>query len=190
MDNGSGGVGFTDAGVLALLADTNRAGRGGFGWGEGGHGAYGPYASVATLQHGQEDLSRQHLYQSDITRDQFTAQAARDAIGAIGAAINNTEQRLSDRLRDSELNALRESGDLARQIAACCCDAQKAFLETQKQILIDGQKTRDLISENTLRAAVDANNVNATVGPIVAAGNANTAAIVAAIQAKSHHGGH
>jgi hypothetical protein len=204
MENGNIGTG--DAAVLALLADTARAGRGGYGYGgyggEGGgyHGA--GFTTPSSLQHGLDALARQGSDQTDSLRDQFENQNLRAAVSALGAGQVAAENRIADKLSDHQLNALRESADLARQIAACCCDTQKGFLEqalrqqeccceTQKLVFQENQKTRDLINENSLRAATDANNISATVGSINAAAAANTAAIVAAIQAQGgHHGGH
>jgi hypothetical protein len=181
MENGSGGnIGAGDAAVLALLADTSRAGRGGYWGGEGGYGAYGPYASVATLQHGIQNLGQTNRDQTDALREQFANQNLVATLAAINGNISGSEGRVVDRLRDSELNALRESSDLGRQLAACCCEMQKGFLEqslkqqeccceTQKVVLEDGAKTRELIASQALRAAESQNNINATVGPIVAA---------------------
>lgn len=186
MDNS--GVGFTDAGVLALLADTNRAGRGGYWGGEGGYG--GPYATPSSLQHTLRCLSRETAQQTDALRDQFNNQNLVAAVGALGNASNAAEQRIADKLSAHEINELRESADLARQIAACCCDTQKGFLEqalrfqeccceTQKLVQAENQRTRELIQDNALRAAESQNNINQTV-----------AAVIAAMNGGGHHGGH
>lgn len=208
-DNGHIGTG--DAAVLALLADTARAGRGGYG-GWGGYGGEGGiyggtgFTSPSSVQHGLDFLSRQQTDQAACIRDQFDNQNVRSALAAITAGQQSAEARVSDKLSNIQLNALRESADLARQIAACCCDTQKGFLEqalrqqeccceTQKLVQADGQKTRDIINENTIRAATDANNISATVGAINGAAAQNTAAIIAAIQGLNNgghhgHGGH
>lgn len=205
-DNNIGGnIGTGDAAVLALLADTARAGRGGYGgWGggEGGFGyGFGPYTNPSALQHSVDCLGRQTTDQTQALRALFINDSLERGIGNVGQAIVNAEQRVTDRVRDNELNSLRESADLARQLAACCCETQKGFLEqalkqqeccceTQKLIVQDGQKTRDLIQDNALRAATDANNISATVGAINGAAAQNTAAIIAAIRESGGHHPH
>jgi hypothetical protein len=200
MENGNGNIGASDAAVLALLADTSRAGRGGWG-GEGGYGGYGRmYTNPAALQHSIEYVGRDARFHNESLREQLTNQNMLAAVGAIGTAVSGSENRVTDRLRDSELNALRETSDLARQIAACCCDTQKGLLEqalrmqeccceTQQLIRADGQQTRELINQNTIRAAVDANNITATAAAINGPAAANTAAIIAAIR-EGHHPHH
>lgn len=232
----SGNIGTGDAAVLALLADTARAGRGGYGgyWGGGGYGGEGGYGGLhgagfttpSSIQHGLDFLSRQQTDQAACIRDQFDNQNIRGALAAITSGQQSAEARVSEKLSNTQLNSLRESADLARQIAACCCetqrevaatscetqklvaasscDAQKGFLEqalkaqeccceTQKLVFQENQRTRDVIMDNELRRATDANNVASTVGAINAAAAQNTAAIIAAIQSlngNGHHHGH
>jgi hypothetical protein len=195
MENGNSGgnIGTGDAAVLALLADTARAGRGGYWGGEGGHGGYGAYATPTGVQRTIECGLNQVTAQSNMQGQIANQQALMAAIGSISSGIAGAESRTNDRIRDNQLNLLRESADLSRQLAACCCETQKGFLqqsleqqkcccETQKLIHEDGQKTRDLVNQNTIRAATDANNISATVGAINASAAANTAAIVSAIR--------
>lgn len=201
MGENGGNIGTGDAAVLALLADTARAGRGHWG-GEGGYGyGFGPYTNPSALQHTLECARDQLAGQTQMQGEIANQQALLDAISNTCQSVLQSETRISDRVRDIEINALRESADLARQLAACCCETQKGFLEqaleqqkccceTQKLVHEEGQKTRDLINTNALRAATDANNVSATVGAINAAAAQNTAAIVAAIRetcARPHH---
>jgi hypothetical protein len=118
-------------------------------------------------------------------------QALLSAIASVGQNVTQSEARAVSIIRDIDLNTLRESADLSRQIngqgaslsqliSACCCETQKGFLEqalraqeccceTQKAVLEDGAKTRELITSQALQAARDQNNISATVGPIVAA---------------------
>lgn len=192
MENGNGGggnIGAGDAAVLALLADTNRAGRGG--WGGEGYGCGGPYATPSSIQHtigcARDQLGQQANMQGEVANQQAILQA----IASVGAGVVQSEARAVDIIRGIDLNTLRESADLSRQInsakfdissqlAACCCETQKGFLEqalkaqeccceTQKTVLEDGAKTRELIASQALRAAESQNNINATVAPIVAA---------------------
>ncbi len=214
MDNsGAGSVGASDAAVLALLADTSRAGRGGWGggYGEGGYGFGGPYANMSSIQHGIANTAQMGENQADATREIIGQQV--DSAGAsfenltranefasVNKGVADAVGRICDRLTSIELNNLRESADLARQIAACCCetqkgllqaqlDAQKCCCETQKLVVAENAATRELINQNTIRAAVDQNNISSTVAGINAAAAANTAAIIAAIQASGgHHG--
>lgn len=207
----SGNIGTGDAAVLALLADTNRAGRGGGGyWGGGGYGGEGGgygglrgagFTTPSSLQHGIHHLAAQSRDQEHCMRDLFAEKSLRDAVGAIGQAVGQAENRVTDRIRDNEVNALRENADLSRQICQCCCDTQKGFLEqalkqqeccceTQKLVFQENQKTRDMICDNALRQATDANNISATVAAINAAAAQNAAAIIAAIQGSNNNGHH
>ena len=91
------------------------------------------------------------------------------------------ELRTNDRLRDLE----RIMIDGQRDADKCCCDLKiemlKCCCETQKLVSAEGTATRELINQNTIRAAIDQNNINATIGAINANANANTNAIVNAI---------
>jgi hypothetical protein len=209
----TGNIGTGDAAVLALLADTARAGRGWGGWGggyggEGGYGghggAYGPYASATALQHSVDrnaaadigrDIRETVQEQSQDLRSAFANQNLKNAVEQIGGGQTQSERRIVDLLSGHQINALRENADFSRQIAACCCDTQKGFLEqamkaqecccdtqkllleqqlenqkccceTQKLTFQENQNTRNMIMDNELRRATDANNVSATVGAI------------------------
>lgn len=218
----NGNIGTGDAAVLALLADTARAGRGwgggywggGLGGEGGGYGGYGgAFATPSSLQHSMNCLSQQGQEQSNSLRNSFAQAGLRDSIGGLSGQFAGAEQRVADlfnlgnsriteQLTATQINTLRESADLSRQIAACCCETQKNFLEqalkqqeccceTQKIVFQENQKTRDLICQNELRQATDANNVSSTVNAINSAAAQNTAAIIAAIQGLNgghHHG--
>lgn len=213
MDNTGGSIGTGDAAVLALLADTARAGRGGYGYGMGGEGAYGgcfgPYANASTIQHGIADAKQAGEDQADCTRAVVGAQIISTDKSLENLERNNSFNRICDRLGANEaergrdnLQLFRELADARAEAAKCCCETQKELLkmqlesqkcccETQKLIVSDGAATRELINQNTIRAAVDQNNISATVAGINAAAAANTAAIIAAIQANGgHHGPH
>lgn len=129
---------------------------------------------------------------------------------ATNKSISDGNARVCDRLNQIEVTDLVKRGDdnlnMFRELAAiraenkdCCCETQKELLkmqlETQKcccenkeLVYQENQKTRDLISENALRAAVDANNINATINPIVQAMAAQTNALIDALSRRPHHG--
>lgn len=214
MDSTIGNIGASDAAVLALLADTGRAGNrsGGYG-GEGYGGGYGyhgtPFANTATIQHGIDNLGQKTEAQADCTREVLTAKNDQtfaalenleransfnricDRLNQIDTQFRDNifqqELRNSDRLRDieRELNAnQRENStrfcDMEKEMLKCCC-------ETQNLIVSESAATRDLINQNTIRIAVDQNNISATVAGINSAAASNTAAIIAAIQSLNHH---
>jgi hypothetical protein len=140
--------------------------------------------------------------QSADLRGAFASSQLKNAVEQLGGGQARMEGRIADTLAQHQLNTLREQADISRQIAACCCETQKALLqqslesqkcccETQKLVFQENQSTRDVIMQNELRRATDANNVSATVGAINAAAAQNTAAIIAAIQGlNNHHHGH
>ena len=93
MEKTNAGVVFTDAGVLALLADTSRAGRGGYGYGgyggEGGGMGGAPFAG-------------------------FASNAVR---------TNCVEKMVERNSTDGQFREVRHQVDhLASQLAQCCCD--------------------------------------------------------------------
>ncbi len=87
----------------------------------------------------------------------------------------------------------REISANAKIAAECCCELKvemlKCCCETQKLVVTENAGTRELINQNTIRAAVDQNNISSTVAGINAAAAANTAAIIAALDRRPHHGG-
>jgi hypothetical protein len=209
MDENS--LNATEIAIGSLLAGRGGYGYGGGGaWG-GGDTGYGPWASPSANAVRLNRNAQQVENQADCTRELLSTQnqGIRDNFESItrGNQFNNVidcqfrgELRTSDLINANNLNQLRNNAELRQQIADCCCDNKTLILETQlknqecccetqKLIFSENQKTRDMINENALRAATDANNVSATVGQINSAAAANTAAIVAAIQGiNSHHG--
>jgi hypothetical protein len=182
---------------------------GGYGfW--GGHGTYaGPGSNAVRI----DSVSQKVEDQADATRELLGAQVDAAAasfenltraneFAATNKNIADTSSRICDRLSEQALREAIDNGnarldnqrqlsDMRAESAKCCCDTQRLVIEkaceTERLVLAENQKTRDLINENALRAAVDQNNINATVGAINQAAAANTAAIVAAIGQIGHH---
>lgn len=200
MDNSS--LNATEIAVGSLLASNRGGGYGGGGggaWG-GGYGGHAPFAGPgsnavrldrnAQFIENQADCTREVL-KADLNgvRDNFENLLRANDFNAVRDGQFRGELRLSDRMRDLE-----------KAQAECCCatqlafkdsalEAQKCCCETQKTVLEENQKTRDLINERALGAATTANNITATVAPIVQSMQAGNAAIIAAIQGiNSGHG--
>ena len=195
-----GNIGTDQAGTYALILDTLRAGRGGYGGGgEGGMGGFGPYASPGANAVRLDRNADVAKGEAECTRGVLGSEVNSMRQSFEGLERNRSFDRISDDIHQQDLvggqrevthtreladikaaNALGIS-NMEKEMLKCCCD--------QKELIYsENQKTRDLISENALRAAVDLNNINATVGPINAAAAANTAALIAAIQGIGHHG--
>jgi len=168
MDNDTG-VNNNDAATLALLA----GGVGYGGYGRGGHG--GGYGSLYT---GNSVLAAQAHADGTATKEAIDGNA--DLIRAQANAFENAERsrqvsdltmqsannelRITDRINNIELNALRSQADTlvainnnAKDAAACCCDAkleaQKNACDTQKLVVEENAKTRELIQANALKEA-------------------------------------
>jgi hypothetical protein len=182
--NANGGVGFDQAATLALLADTNRAGRGGGVWGGGfgeglgyGYGAFaGPTANAVRINR-NADLNREQVRNTQFLLDQ--AEESRQ-FSNICQRMGDQEVRQSDRLRDLE----REINQNARVAADCCCDIQKEILktqalndkcccETQKEILRLDSANALRFAELSKQQAVDNGTTQARLSAIDAKLDAN-----------------
>lgn len=198
MEN-NGSLNATEIAVGSLLAGRHGYGDGGA-WG-GGYAGYGPWASPSA---NAVRLNRN----ADATSTGFagvhqsfdSAERSRQ-VNTLTRDIKDVDKDICDKLGEIQVNQLRENADLSRQLAQCCCDNQlvakdvlakvaECCCETQKEVVSDGQKTRDLINANALRVAESANNVNATVSAINGAAAQNTAAIIQAINNLCHHHPH
>lgn len=209
MDNSS--LNATEIAVGSLLA----GGRGGYGYGGawgGGMPGYGPWASPSAnavrLDRNDDNVNHQGnctrellSYQNLANLNAFENAERLNQFTDIRDGQFRGELRVSDLISRNQMDALRNAADIRQQISDCCCDSkvlnlesqlknQECCCETQKLVFAENQKTRDLISENALRIAVDANNVSSTVNAINAASAQNTAAIIAAIQSLGHHNHH
>lgn len=193
-----GSLNATEIAVGSLLAGNRGYGNGGA-WGGGYYGE--PAFSVASngvRVNRNLDCTKE---QSDCTRmamglnlDRISDQnlETRNILRSTSSAdrITNFEFRNGDRLRDLE----REMNANARESAKCCCDTKLELLrmqnlndrcccETQKLIVSENAKTRDLINQNKIRELENINNTNATVLPLSQSINAMGQNIVNAIQA-------
>ncbi len=178
MDNSS--LNATEIAVGSLLANRGGGGYGGGAWGGGVGGPFADFSSNAVRINRNNEVNRMGI---DGVRDLTELNMINDKFSALNSSLGV-----------SNINSLREMSDLSRQIAECCCNTQlslkdmtlenfKCCCETQKLIQSDGQLTRDLINAKEIQRLTDANNITATIAPIIASQNANTAAIIAAIQA-------
>jgi len=184
------------------------------GMGIGVNAGYGaPYANLATIQHGINH-SEVSAHNDAVCNREVYSQGLNNALGRLDQLqvdnkFENTNTnmaagftRICDRLNTDNTNNIIMQGNnmlqLTRELAAVraeaaaqSCSIEKEMLkcccETQKMIVSENAATRELINQNTIRAAVDQNNINATVGAINAAAAQNTAALVAAIQSIGRH---
>lgn len=126
------GIGTDTAATLALLADTNRAGRGGGYWGGEGGGYGGPFASQssnAVRINRNADVAREQTRCIETALDQ--AEESRQFC-SLQDKIFQSELRNSDRLRDIE----REMNSNARAAADCCCDTKVQLADVKASLLL------------------------------------------------------
>lgn len=138
MTNSGGNLDPYTAGTLALLTDTARAGRGGFGYGgygEGGGYYGGPFATPSAnavrinrnaefTKLGLDRVSDQNEENRRLLQEQNTSNQMTNGFMRIGDRLVDQEFRNGDRLRDLE----REINQNARTAADCCCETQKEIL--------------------------------------------------------------
>lgn len=167
MQNNSG-VGFTDAGVLALLADTARAGRGGGYWGGEGYGpgGYGPFSSPsstavrlernAKATEDEADCTRQLFGQAfSSIRDAFENQTRSGQFNDLCQRISQNDVRVTDNqfraeLRNSDrIAALQQMvNDFRAEAAKCCCDNRLELCQVESRL---SAKMEALSKESVLR---------------------------------------
>jgi len=182
MENGFGTTDILTGRGLGL------AGFGGYNYG----GQYADVSSNAVRINRNEGVTRDAAScVTGVLGASLDRISAQNFEGRFNAAITSLrdgqfqgELRLSDSLAAIRLDAAHQ----AAAAAQCCCELKiemlKCCCETQKLVSAEGTATRELINQNTIRAAVDQNNINATVGAINANANANANAIVQAINSQ------
>lgn len=157
MENG-GSINPNDVATLSLL-------RPGYGLYGGGYGA-GSYASVGSVQHGIANNNQAIENQADCTREVLGNNMDNNARAFESANVQRQFERVCDRISQGELrngdrlrDIEREMSANAREAAKCCCEAkleaQKNACDTQKLIIAENTKTRELILAVESRANLD-----------------------------------
>ena len=162
MENG---IGNNDAATLALLSG---GGYGGIGIGNRGYGAGIAPSNVLrenVLADGTalKAASDCHMDQLSAALDRISAQNSETRnilkLDEITKGQSDSEFRILDRQRDAE----KQLYDNAAAAASCCC-------ETQKLIVAENAKTRDLINSNTIadlnRQLSDCKSSNASLSTL------------------------
>jgi len=150
-DDMSGNIGTGDAGVLALLADTARAGRG-YGWGGEGYGGGAPFASLGSnavrinrnadfSRLGLDRISDQNEENRRILQEQNIAQANQNGFNRVCDNFEDLGSRIDDKFFQSELRQTdrlaslqREMNENARIAAQCCCDLKLQACEDKAEL--------------------------------------------------------
>ncbi|KKK93586.1 hypothetical protein LCGC14_2691420 [marine sediment metagenome] len=118
--SGGGNVGAADAAVLALLADTSRAGRGGmFGGGFGGEGGGfvgSPFASFGS-----------NAVRTNAVNEQVVRNGQDAHFFALSGEDRSHFNILNQQMHTSQLATQAQISQLALQLCECCGD-QKAAL--------------------------------------------------------------
>lgn len=208
MENGS--VNPSELATLSLLS----GGYGGYGIGVGGRGGYSGGSlytgnNVLAAEAHADGTARGALGKHTLDMisnqgDRFEDAARAKDFSDLRMAISNTREILSREINDNRVEAIRVAGDnrveltkslsdIAKENAKCCC-------ETQKLIIAENSKTRELMQTDAIRTAereLDAcrskNNSNEIAGAIATA-TANQTNVLAGIIANAcncddHHGG-
>lgn len=183
------------------------------GMGIGVNAGYGsPYANLATVQHGIQHAETSAHNDATCNREVYS-QGLNNALGRLDQLQNDnkfestntnmtngfnricdkiTADNTSNLIRSAEnnLNLFREIAAIRAESAQQTCNIEKEMLkcccEQQKVTMQEAATTRELINQNTIRAAVDANNVSATVNGIGQLMSAQTNALVNAINSINH----
>lgn len=211
MENNYGSVNPSELATLSLLSG---GGYGGYGIGVGGRGGYGGGSlytgnNVLAAEAHADGTARGALGKHTLDMisnqgDRFEDAARAKEFSDMRMAISNTRETLSREISDNRVEAIRIAGDnrveltkslsdIAKENAKCCC-------ETQKLVIAENSKTRELIKDNALRSAereLDAcrskNNSNEIVGALGAAIANQTAALTGIItnacNCDDHHRG-
>lgn len=147
-ENEMAGISTDTAGTLALLADTNRAGRGGGYWGGEG-GGYGGYASPAA-----------NAVRLDANRDIYNAGQDRLALNLDNAQEERRNQNLCNRLSDSEFRTVDRLRDIEREMTAnarvaseCCCENKLAICELKSDLTAEIKAVESRAIQRELDAA-------------------------------------
>lgn len=162
MSNGN--IGTDTAAVLALLADTSRAGRGGlYGFGgEGGFGCAGPYATMSSVQHGL-DCNRQVYQTGNQTvltglENLERANSFQNVCDSIARHdTRNSDGQFQMELRNSDRTAALQQAinDSRAEAKDCCCDIR---LELSQKETRDVERFCELkANQAAIEAKIDAN---------------------------------
>lgn len=123
MNSGYGAIGASDAAVLALLADTSRAGRGG-GYGGGGYGGegYGGYGYGSAFANLSSNAVRTNSVHEAVNRNGEDAHFF---------ALSNEDRShfniLNQQNQANQLGTQAQISQLALQLCECCGDNKAAL---------------------------------------------------------------
>lgn len=173
----SGTVGTDTAGILALLADTSRAGRGNFyGGGEGGNGGFGPWAGPASNAARIESVGKTVGLEANCINGTLESLTRTLASDATNKNISDANGRICDRLSAMEaqsardlLQVTRDQNDARAEAAKCCCDIQLQAANDKAELKSEIKDLEVSRLKDELAKARDANNISATVQQTIAA---------------------
>jgi hypothetical protein len=217
MENvNAGQINAADLATLSLIG-RGYGGYGGIGVGAGSHGGsyYGGYGHnlyagnsvLAAEAHAdgtaQGAVSKHTLDMIALQGDRFEDATRAKEFGDIRMAVANTRETLSREMGDNRVEAIRIAGDnrveLANRLADMAKDCAKCCCETQKLVIEEGTKTRELVNARALddcqRALGDEkgkNSDNMTVNAIANAMQSQTATLLQVINnnCNNNGGGH
>lgn len=121
---GYGGIGAGDAAVLALLADTSRAGRGG-GYGGGGYGGgegYGGYGYGSSFANLSSNAVRTNAVHDAVSRNGEDAH-----FFAISGQERSHFDIINGQNQSNQLSTQAQISQLALQLCQCCGDTKASL---------------------------------------------------------------
>lgn len=193
MSENGNGFSFGDA----LLTQAMAGFKGGCGGGCGGsNGAWfgggcgvpiaAPYADLSSIMHGVKSVQGCVKTGNENLQREFSFNHQNDLIFGQNQQMGRNMLQLTGDIKDGFASTQQGFSSVLLELCKCCKDGQILTIQegckTRELIHEEGTKTRELMLTTELRKAVDINNINATVSGINTQANANTQAIIQAIQ--------
>lgn len=201
MSENGNGFSFGDA----LLTQAMTGFRGGCGNGCGGsNGAWfgggaggvpvAPYAGLTSIMHGVKNVNECVRAGNENLQREFSFNHQNDLLFSQNQQMGRNMLQLTGDIKDSSAATQAGFSSVLLEMCKCCKDGHILTIQegckTRELVREEGTKTRELMLTTELRKAVDQNNITATVSGINTQANANTQAIIQAIQGIGHHPHH
>lgn len=196
-ENGNG-FSFGDALLTQAMSGFRGGGCGGCGgsngaWFGGGCGipVQAPYAGLSSIMHGVGNVMECVRSGNENLQREFSFNHQNDLIFGQNRQMSDNMLQLTGDLKDGFAAGQQGFSSVLLELCKCCGDNKLLTVQencqTRELVREEGTKTRELILTTELRKATDQNNINATVSGINAQANANTQAIIQAIQGICPH---
>lgn len=144
------------AGILALLTDTARAGRGGF-WngGEGGAGGIAPWATPGTIRANVDSVSKDVSDLRNEFREGRLADQATTGFTALGKTITDGFQHACDKSEAVSVRLSDGQRDIEREMMSNFRFMDNKLCSIEKQQAVDTGELK--ANQRAIEAKIDAN---------------------------------